>query len=254
MTTKAQEKMQKKIKVFKTLDDMSQFAADKFITIGNRSIKKNGRFTVALSGGTTPKSLYHLLTTDEYKTKIDWEKVLFFFSDERDVSPMSEKSNFRMANETMLKPLKISGKNIFRWQTEIINAPEVAESYGRSIVKVFELSTGEFPNFDLILLGMGDDGHTASLFPYTSALKETDKLVTANYVEKLDTNRLTFTYPTINNASNIIFMVCGVEKSNALKEVLEGEHNCEKFPSQCIDAKNGNLLWLIDKEASELLG
>lgn len=253
MTTKAKKKIQKTIKTFKTLDELSKFAADKFILIGNKAIKKGGRFVVALSGGTTPKSLYQLLKTDEYKSRIDWEKVYFFFGDERDVSPISEKSNFRMANENMLKPLKVPAKNIIRWHTEIINAPEVAESYERSMIKFFELPPGEFPRFDMILLGMGDDGHTASLFPFTTALKENTKLVVSNYVEKLDTKRLTFTYPTINNASNVIFMVSGEDKSNALKEVLEGDENCEKFPSQCVILNYGKVFWLIDEAAAELL-
>lgn len=253
MTTKAKKQGEGNIKVFENLNEISAFAANKFIEIGNEKIKENGRFTVALAGGSTPKSLYELLTTNEFRNKIDWEKVYFFFGDERDVSPMSEMSNFRMANEIMLKNLDVPQTNIFRWHTEIINAPEVAESYERSIKKFFALANGEFPRFDLILLGMGDDGHTASLFPFTDALNETTKIVVANYVEKLDSKRLTFTYPTINNAKNIIFLVGGANKADALREILEGVENTDKFPSQNVNPENGKLIWLVDKKATQNL-
>jgi 6-phosphogluconolactonase len=251
MTTKAKTK--KTIKVFKTLDEINQFAADKFISIGNNLIKKTGRFTVALPGGSTPKSLYQLLGSDQYNSKIDWEKVYFFIGDDRDVSPISASSNYKMINESLFNELKIPATNIFRWHTEIINAPEVAQSYERSLIKFFELEEGEFPKFDLIFLGMGDDGHTASLFPFTDALKINDQLVSANYVEKINATRLTFTFPTINNATNIIFLISGKEKSEALKEVHEGIPNCDKFPAQCIKPINGKLLWLVDEAAADLL-
>ncbi len=243
----------KNLKIFQDITELSKFAAEKFISIGNKQIEKNGRFTVALSGGSTPTHFYQMLLTDEFKDGIDWEQVYFFLGDERDVSPMSEKSNFRLVNENLLKPLKVSNTNIFRWHTEIINASEVAESYERSIKKFFGLSNGEFPNFDLIFLGMGDDGHTASLFPFSDALNETSKIVVSNYVEKLNTKRLTFTFPTINNASNIIFMITGKDKAAALKEVLEGDENREKFPSGCISPSHGKVFWLADEKAAKLL-
>ncbi len=255
MTTKAKQKSNKTIKVFDDLEAISRFAAEKFIDIGNRAIKNSGRFSIALAGGSTPKPLYELLATAEYESRIDWEKAYFFLGDERDVSPMSEKSNYRMINETMLANLPIPKTNIFRWHTEIINALEVAESYQRTLIKFFELSDGEFPRFDLILLGMGDDGHTASIFPHSAAITESRKLAVANYVEKLDTNRLTLTFPVINNAANVMFLVGGKSKSSALKQVLKGTVNPEKFPSQNVEVSNGNLLWLFDKNsAAELTG
>ena len=253
MTTKPKKQKDKTIKVFKTLDEINIFAANKFVLLAKKAIKKSGRFVVALAGGSTPSSLYQLLTTDEYKNKVDWENVFFFIGDDRDVSPMSEQSNFKMMNVLMFKPLNIPTTNIFRWHTEIINAPEVAQSYERTLKKFFELSDGEFPNFDLIFLGMGDDGHTASLFPFTKALDITDKLVTTNYVEKINATRLTFTFPTINNSSSIIFLVCGENKAEALKEVLEGETNCEKFPAQCIKMNRRKVLWLVDEDSANLL-
>lgn len=243
----------KNIHILKDISEVSQFAATKFISIGNAAIKKRGQFAVALAGGSTPKILYQLLATDEFRDQIDWQKVFFFFGDERDVSPMSDRSNFRMANENMLKSLKIPKTNIIRWQTEIIDADGVAIAYEKSLMRFFELSLGKLPHFDLVLLGMGEDGHTASLFPQTTALKETTRLAVSTFVEKLDANRLTMTFPVINNSANIIFLICGEDKAESLHEVLEGERNPDKFPSQNIAPANGKLLWILDEDASKLL-
>lgn len=247
------KRMDRKLKIFQSLVEINKFAAQKIISVGNKSIKQSGHFTLALAGGTTPKLLYQLLATNEFKNAIEWDKVFFFFGDERDVSPMSDRSNFRMVNENLFKPLGIAPENIMRWQTEIINATEVAENYGKTIARFFKLSPGEFPRFDFILLGMGDDGHTASLFPNTDALKEKSKIAVSNYVEKFDSERLTFTYPTINSALNIFFIVAGEEKAAALKEVFEGNSNPTKFPSQRVTQQKGSCLWLVDVNAAGLL-
>ncbi|NNF00113.1 MAG: 6-phosphogluconolactonase [Pyrinomonadaceae bacterium] len=243
----------KNVKKFKDLTDLSAFAAKQIISVGKRAIKKNDRFTLVLAGGSTPKLLYQLLKTDEYKKQLDWQKVIFFLGDERDVSPMSDQSNFRMISENLLEALKIPNSNILRWNTEIIKAEEVAENYEKTIKRFFGLQNGEFPQFDMVLLGMGDDGHTASLFPATPALHETKRIAVNNWVEKYDANRLTLTYPAINNAGNILFLVSGEEKAEAVREVLKGASNFEKFPSQKIKPVKGKLLWLIDKGASSEL-
>ncbi len=239
-----------KIHIATDLSELNSFAADKFVSIGNQAIDTNERFTVALAGGSTPKSLYRLLASDDYKNRIDWKRTFFFFGDERPVLPTDDESNFRMANENLLQPLQILEENIFRWQTESSNT---AENYANTIKEFFDLSEAEFPRFDLILLGMGDDGHTASLFPFTEALQETGKIAVENWVEKLNTNRLTFTFPTINNASNIFFLVNGTSKAEILKEVLEGEFDRDKLPSQNVKPISGELLWLIDATAARLL-
>lgn len=241
----------KNVKKFKDLNELSEFAAKRIITVGNRAIKKNDRFTLVLAGGTTPKTLYQLLKTNEYKKQLDWEKVIFFLGDERDVSPMSDQSNFRMINENLFKALKIPKTNIIRWNTEIIKADEVAENYEKTIKRFFDLANGEFPVFNMVLLGMGDDGHTASLFPATTALKEVKRIAVNNWVEKYDANRLTMTYPALNNAENILFLVSGEEKAEALSEVLKGPANFEKFPSQKIKPVKGKLMWLVDQEAGK---
>lgn len=234
-----------KIKKFEDLENLSRFAAEKFIEIGNYATRKNGRFTVALAGGSTPKTLYNFLASDEFRSKIDWKKVYFFFGDERNVAPDSDESNFKPANETLFQPLQISKENIFRWQTELDNADEIAKDYAEKI--------GEFLPFDLILLGMGDDAHTGSLFPNTKALNQTEKTAVANFVEKFDAYRLTLTFPVINNAKNIIFLVSGENKAEALHEVLTGEFQPGKFPSQNIEPENGDVWWLVDKAAAKLL-
>lgn len=243
-------------KMIKILDDdlhLNNFAAEKFVEIANQSIKKNNQFTVALAGGSTPKSLYQLLASEKFRDKIDWSKVYFFFGDERHVSPTDKDSNFKMANESFFESLKIDEKNIFRWQTESNEAEKIAADYEYKIKNFFDLSAADLPRFDLILLGMGNDGHTASLFPLTEALTETKKIAVANRVEKLDTTRLTLTLPTINNAANVVFLIKGADKGETLQNVLEGDFQPDKYPSQAVKPRDGNLYWLIEREAARLL-
>ena len=250
-----------KIEIYPNLDTLSRAAAKIFVEIGNQAVKQNGKFTVALAGGSTPKSLYRLLTTENFRNQIDWARVFFFFGDERNVLPDAEESNFRMANENLLQPLQISEKNVFRWRTEIGEAEKIAEDYGETIKEFFELKDkpsataggSDFPRFDLILLGMGADGHTASLFPFTDALRERQKIVVANRVEKLNADRLTLTFPAINNASNVIFLVKGADKAEILKTVLQGKYEPEKFPAQAVKLNDGEMFWLIDQSAAEFL-
>lgn len=241
------------LKVFQTIEELNDFAAERFFEIGSAAIEKRGQFTVALAGGSTPKALYQLLASDKFKNKIDWTSVFFFFGDERKVLPGDKESNFRMANENLFEPLEIFPQNVFRWETEFEDAAAIANDYETKIIDFFDLRDGEFPKFDLILLGMGDDGHTASLFPFTGALNETTRIAVENKVEKLNTTRLTFTFPTINNAENVFFLVKGADKSETLKQVLEGDFEPLKFPSQNVQPTSGNLLWLVDSDAAEFL-
>lgn len=241
------------VKVFSNLKELNGFAAAKFVEIADDAIEKRGKFAVALAGGSTPKSLYQLLAGEDFKNKVDWRKVFFFFADERNVLPDVEESNFRMARENLFEPLTIQSENIFRWQTEREEAKEIAADYEQTIKEFFRLSENEFPRFDLVLLGMGGDGHTASLFPSSGALREIKKIAAANYVEKLNSHRLTFTYPAINNAANVIFLVGGAEKAETLAEVLQGEPQFEMFPSQNVKPEDGKLLWLLDEKAARFL-
>ncbi len=241
------------IKIFPNSDELNFFAAEKFVEIANKAIEENGRLTVALAGGSTPKSLYQLLSSGNFKDQMDWTKVFFFFGDERNVLPGDAESNFRMANENLFLPLHISVENVFRWQTELRNTEKIAEIYEESAKFFFALNGDELPRFDLILLGIGGDGHTASLFPFTEALRETKKIAVANSVEKLATTRLTLTIPVINNAANVIFLVKGADKAETLQTVLEGKLQPEKFPAQSIKPENGELFWLVDEQAAALL-
>ena len=241
--------MRRQVLIFPSIVELSRLAAEKFIEIGNKAIKSRGHFTVALAGGSTPKSLYRLLTTENFKSQIDWKSVFFFLGDERNVPPDTEESNFRMANETLFEPLQISFDKIYRWETERAIPEEIAEDYGSGIEYFFR----GFPKFDLILLGMGADGHTASLFPFTEALNENEEITVANYVEKLNDWRFTLTFPVINNSRNIIFLIAGADKAETLKEVLEGEFQPLKYPSQNVKPESGNLFWLVDEAAAKLL-
>ena len=244
--------MKPKINIFPNPEVLNHSAAEIFIRVGNEAIEERGGFTVALSGGSTPKSLYKLLASEKFKEKIDWENTFFFFGDERNVLPDNAESNFRMANENLLLPLPIPDENIFRWHTELQNTENIAEEYEKTIKGFFNLSENEIPRFDLMLLGMGDDGHTASLFPFTEALYETEKITFANYVEKLKTTRLTLTFPAINNAANIVFMISGGNKAETLRKVLEGDFQPEKYPSQSVNPANGNVYWLVDANAAKM--
>ena len=241
------------IKIFDSIEKINIFAAEKTVEIAGASIRSKGRFTIALAGGSTPKMLYQMLSSDEYKNKIDWSNVFFFLGDERMFSPASEESNYWMACENLFAPLKITDENVFRWRTELQNGEKIAADYEKTIKIFFDLNENEFPRFDLILLGMGDDGHTASLFPFTDALNETAKFAVANPVKKLETTRLTFTFPVINNAANVIFLVKGCDKAETLSKVLSSEFQPDKFPSQSVKPANGNLFWLVDEAAAQFL-
>lgn len=242
---------EREIKIFASVEELNEYAAETFVRLSREAIASRGRFTVALSGGSTPKKLYALLASDKFRGQVEWRKIQFFFGDERFVPADSEDSNYRMANESLFSKTEIPAKNIHRFLTETGDAKSVAEKMSDTLNKVFDLSANNFPNFDLIFLGMGADGHTASLFPETAALTETQKTVVENYVPKFETFRLTFTFPTINNARNVIFLIAGEDKAKVLKEVLESEP--KKYPSQSVVPGDGKLMFLLDAKAASLL-
>ncbi len=237
------------IKTFTNIEELNLFAAEKFVALAKDAISNRGRFTIALSGGSTPKALYELLASEKFSGAREWTSVYFFFGDERNVLPDEEESNFLMANEALFQPLNIPADKIYRWHTEIEPPANIAAEYAENIKSFFK----GFPEFDLVLLGMGDDGHTASLFPFTEALSEKEKTACANFVEKFNTTRLTLTFPVINNARNAIFLVKGADKSEVLREVLEGDFQPEKLPSQAVKLTHGELLWLVDDAAAQHL-
>jgi 6-phosphogluconolactonase len=222
-------------------------AAGEFVKIAAEALRQNGRFTVALAGGSTPRNLYSLLAGD-FRSAVPWAQSLFFWGDERHVPPDNPESNYRMAYEAMLSKVPIPSENIYRVAAENPDAAAAAEDYERDLIKVFGLAPGAFPRFDLILLGMGPDGHTASLFPGSAGLAETKRLVIANWVEKFKTHRVTFTFPVLNNAACVMFLASGSDKTAMLKDVLEG-HAKPPYPAQLVTPK-GRLLWMIDRPAA----
>jgi 6-phosphogluconolactonase len=179
--------------------------------------------------------------------------MFFFWGDERHVPPDNPDSNYRMAKETLLSKAAIPPANIFRIPAENPDASAAADAYEQTLRKFFAVAPGEFPRFDLILLGIGPDGHTASLFPETAALEETSRLVVANWVEKLQTNRITFTLPVLNAARCVAFLVSGTDKAAVLHEVLEGNAPAEKYPSKLVRPSEGKLIWFVDRAAASQL-
>jgi len=179
--------------------------------------------------------------------------MFFFWGDERHVPPIDPESNYRMAEEAMLSKVPVPPGNVFRIKTENPEAAAAAEDYEKAIRKFFGLEPGQFPRFDLILLGMGPDGHTASLFPGTTALQEKSRLVVANWVEKMKTHRITLTLPVLNAARCVTFLVSGTDKAPALKAVLEENVPAEQYPAKLIKPSDGKLIWLIDRAAASQL-
>lgn len=226
-----------------TPSELFEAAADEF---ASQAAAKDGKFSVALSGGSTPKSLYALLAS-ERRNSIPWDRTYFFFGDERHVPPGHPDSNYRMANEAMFSKVPVRSENILRIHAEE-DAEQAALSYEQTLQTFFFLKPGQFPRFDLVLLGMGPDGHTASLFPGSAALNENRRLVVANWVEKFKSYRITMTFPVLNNAACVIFLTSGADKATMLREVLQNEK--ADLPCQKVRPINGRLLWMLDQAAA----
>jgi 6-phosphogluconolactonase len=225
-----------------------------FVDAAVAAQRQRGIFSVVLAGGSTPKGVYSRLADDAaLGSQVQWAKVLWFWGDERHVGPGHPDSNYRMAREAMLDRLPIDPGSVWRIKGEYDDAARAAEEYERDLRTALNVRDGQVPQFDLILLGMGADGHTASLFPGTSALRETRRLAVANRVGKLATERITLTVPVLNNAADVFFLVHGADKAEALKAVLEGPYEPERFPAQLIQPGHGRLRWLVDKAAARLL-
>ena len=229
-------------------------AANEFAKLAREGVDKNGSFTVALSGGSTPKVLYAMLAEDPgLRAAVPWGKIHFFFGDERHVPPDHADSNFRMANEAMFSKVPVPEAQITRIRGEYPDTEKAALEYEEALHAYFKVSDGEYPRFDLVLLGMGEEGHTASLFPGTKALHAANRIVVRNWVGKLYTERITLTAPAINEASQVIFLVTRADKAPALKAVLEGPYEPEQLPAQLIQPIAGKVLWLVDEAAGSML-
>jgi 6-phosphogluconolactonase len=232
--------------IYRDTDTLLTALADFVVTKANEAIQQHGRFSFVLSGGSSPKKLFELLASDRYRKQIDWTKVFFFFGDERYVPADHPDSNYLMAKKALFDALQISAGQIFRMKTEL--APEEAAlAYEKDLQGYF---VNGLARFDLVLLGLGDDAHTASLFPHTSVLQEKDSLVKALYIEKVKMNRITLTAPCINQAEAIAFLVYGSSKAEAIQHVLEGEQNIQEYPAQLIRPNGGSLHWFLDEAAA----
>jgi 6-phosphogluconolactonase len=235
-----------------TPQELFEAAAEETVLAANEAIAQRGRFTIALSGGSTPKSLFTLLASNA-RSSLNWERTFFFWGDERHVPPDNPDSNYLMAQETLLAKVPVPPANVFRVLAENPDADSAALSYEQTLRKFFALEPGQFPRFDLILLGMGPDGHTASLFPETAALQEKSRLVVANWVEKLKTSRITLTLPVLNAARCVAFLVSGMDKAAVLRTVLQSDAPAEQYPSKLVQPTDGKLIWFVDRAASSQL-
>jgi 6-phosphogluconolactonase len=238
------------IEILASAADLYHAAAEEFVRVGRLAIGAQGRFSVALSGGSTPKNLYSLLASNY--SDFPWNRTFLFFGDERHVPPTDPESNYRMVNEALLSKISIPAANVFRVKAENPDATAAAADYEAQIRSFFELKPTEFPHFDLILLGLGPDGHTASLFPDSEGLKDKSHLVIANWVEKFKTYRISFTFPVLNHAAESLVLASGPDKADIVQQVLEG-NTTPPFPVQQVHPKDGTLLWMLDEPAASKL-
>lgn len=243
------------VRVFDGVSELMRATADEIALAARQAVDDHGRFTWALAGGSTPRTVYQLLASDFYRERMPWSAIHFFWGDERHVPPDHPDSNFRMAREAMLDHVPVPAENVHRIRAEEPDAQRAAAEYEATLRSFFALSPGkaqgEWPRFDLILLGLGKDGHTASLFPGGDAVRERERLVVAPWVEAQQTFRITLTAPVLNCAERTMFLVSGEEKAEALHAVLEGAREPERYPAQIVE---GNRLWMVDRAAAHLLG
>jgi 6-phosphogluconolactonase len=235
------------IKIFKEEKQVLEALADFIVSLSKKAIKDHGKFNIALSGGSSPKKLYELLASDVYRNQVEWKNVFFFFGDERYVPLDDKNSNYLMAERALFQPLSISHEQVFAVTTALSPA-EAARDYEVRMLNHFNKGNCRF---DLILLGLGDNSHTASLFPHTKVLHERKALVKEIFVDEVNMYRITFTAPLINAAHTVVFLVYGAGKAEAVHHILKDSTNVEAFPAQLIKPVSGKLYWFMDEAASE---
>ena len=239
-----------KIEVFDSPELLGRAAAEFIIKLANESVEARGRFSVSLSGGSTPEQLFVLLSSDDYISRMPWTKTFVFWGDERYVPLDDKQNNAHVAKTLLLNKVGIPASNVFPIPVNLEPATETAKAYEQTLKSFF----GDgLPQFDLIMLGIGENAHTASLFPNTPVIHENKALVSALYVEEVKMYRVTLTAPVINNARNVLFLAAGASKAEVLKTVLTSPYQPEKYPAQLISPVNGKLFWFIDKKAATLL-
>lgn len=239
------------IRVAGSVQDWAHQAAAFIASVSERAILANGRFIMALSGGSTPKTLYQTLASPEWRTRLAWKKIHFLFGDERCVPPDHQDSNFNMAQASLFHPLAIQPDHIFRMKGEGEGPSAVAREYEQTIRQLTETQPPTMPRIDLVLLGLGDDGHTASLFPGTSALQETKKVVTVGQAPTGIRSRLTLTLGVLNQAAMVLFLVTGKGKADMIRRILEPTSEADRsLPAAKITPKSGQLVWMLDQAAA----
>jgi len=240
-----------KLIVSRDRDALNLAAAEFWKKIALNSIAQRGRFSVALSGGSTPRSLFELLAQPPWNPALPWAKTHVFWGDERSVPPDHPSSNFGMTNKALLSKIKIPAENIHRVPTELGSPEKIAADYERTLRDFFPGAA--FPQFDLNLLGLGENGHTASLFPHTPVLHDLEHWVAGYFVDEIKAHRVTLTVPAINHSREIAFLVAGESKAAVVRDVLHGPRDPERLPAQLIQAEGGSLTWLLDQAAAKLL-
>lgn len=242
--------MNPELRIFPSTEALNRAVAEAFAQLANQAIAANGRFTIALAGGNTPRAIYKLLAVD-YQKQIDWSRLHFFWGDERYVPRHDPDSNYRMAREALFDHVSVLAENIHRMPTELIQPEAAAQDYEKTLRDFWPDS---LPHFDLIQLGLGPDGHILSLFPNSSLLREENRLVAVvTDSPKPPPTRLTLTLPAINHAAQIHFFVTGAEKAEALRATLEYMRDLQKFPAQAVQPTNGQVIWWVDEKAAGLL-
>jgi 6-phosphogluconolactonase len=241
---------QPEIIICRNARELALRAAEQFVALARSAIARSGRFAVALAGGSTPRAAYALLASPEFSERVDWPRVHLFWGDERCVPPDHADSNYRMVEEALLAKIRIPPENIHRMPGEKEPAAAAA-AYEAELRKFFAVERGGWPRFDLIFLGLGEDGHTASLFPGVAALDETDRWVAAVYVEKFRSYRLTLTLPAINAAAQVTFLVSGASKAKIVGEILSSDSSSSDYPAAKVSPSDGRLTWMLDRDAAK---
>lgn len=238
--------------VYDTPQRLAHAAAEVFAKYAADGVAARGVARIAISGGSTPKRMLALLAEEPFRSQISWERLRFYWVDERCVPSDHADSNYRMTREQLLSKVPLAEENVFRMEGEL-NPEDGASRYEATLRNSFRLEGAEAPAFDLVLLGMGDDGHTASIFPNTSAIDAMGTLVAANHVPQKDSWRITLTWPVINHGRRVVFLVEGAAKAEVLREVLLGGYDPDRLPAQLIRPENGQIGLLLDAEAARRL-
>jgi 6-phosphogluconolactonase len=233
-----------------TQDDLADAAAELVVEAAAEAQRRAGRVTLALSGGSTPRGLYRRLAAEPFASRMPWPDTHVFWTDERHVAPDDPASNFRMAEKALLRHVPVPAGHVHRISGEDPDAERAARDYEELLRRAFDLPAGRFASFDIMLLGMGADGHTASIFPGTQAVREQERQVVAPFVPSQHTHRITMTPPVIAHARTTIVLVSGTEKADALREALDAPSDADRIPIHCLRESQGRVVWLVDRSAA----